>query len=299
MSNVNAFAVSADDGALKRLKIRMGLNKTPTSPVLSSDLANIRTALGIATGQQPYGAAPAYTSDFSAGADSFANNAGTTVAGNIDAITDGTTSKDDCLRITSDGTNGNHIAARPTGFVIGKKYRIEGSVYIPAGNVTAQKLRIGAGVVTAPPGATIDVSPTLGTWTAFSGEFTATATSTQIWLALMTGASATSFVGTNGELVYVKDLKVFECGLRQFYSIAVAIDFPSIAAAASNDQTVTLTGVAVGDAVYLGLPAAPQAGLIFQGFVSAANTVTIRAMNITASAVDAASATYRVTVAQF
>lgn len=299
MSNVNAFAISPDDGLLKRLKLRMALNKTPTSPVLSADLANIRTALGIATGQQPYGNAPAYTADFSAGADSFANNAGTTVAGNIDAITDGTTSKDDCLRITSDATNGNHIAARPTGFVIGKKYRIEGSVYIPNTGQTAQKLRIGAGVVAAPPGATIDVTPTLGTWTAFAGEFTATAASTQIYLALMTAGSATSFQGVNGELCYVKDLKVFENGLRQVYSIAIALDFASIAAAASADLTITLTGAAVGDSVALGLPSAPTAGIIFQAFVSAANTVTVRATNITGSAVDPASATYRVTVSQF
>lgn len=75
-----------------------------------------------------------------------------------------------------------------------------------------------------------------------------------------------------------------------------ALDFASIAAAASADLTVAVAGAAVGDAVSLGLPAAPTAGLVFQGFVSAANTVTVRATNITAGAVDAASATYRATV---
>ena len=50
------------------------------------------------------------------------------------------------------------------------------------------------------------------------------------------------------------------------------------------------------DAVSLGLPAAPAAGLLFNAFVSAANTVTVRASNITAAPVDAASATYRATV---
>lgn len=75
-----------------------------------------------------------------------------------------------------------------------------------------------------------------------------------------------------------------------------ALDFPSIAATASADLTITVTGAEVGDAVSLGLPAAPTAGLVFNAFVSAANTVTVRATNVTGTGVDAASATYRVTV---
>lgn len=77
---------------------------------------------------------------------------------------------------------------------------------------------------------------------------------------------------------------------------AAALDFASIAAAASEDKTITVPGAAVGEAVSLGLPAAPAAGLVFNGFVSAANTVTVRATNISAAPVDAASATYRATV---
>lgn len=83
---------------------------------------------------------------------------------------------------------------------------------------------------------------------------------------------------------------------RSSLSANAALDFPSIAAAASADLTIAVPGAAVGDSVELGLPAAPTAGLIFQGFVSAADTVTVRATNITAGAVDAASATYRATV---
>lgn len=74
------------------------------------------------------------------------------------------------------------------------------------------------------------------------------------------------------------------------------LDFPSIAAAAKADLTITVTGAAVGDAVFLGLPAAPAAGLVFNAFVSAANTVTVRASNTSSGAVDAASATYRAVV---
>lgn len=73
------------------------------------------------------------------------------------------------------------------------------------------------------------------------------------------------------------------------------LDFPSIAAGAQATLTITLTGAVVNDSIMLGLPAAPAAGLVFNAYVSADNTVTVRASNISASAVDATSATYGVT----
>lgn len=88
---------------------------------------------------------------------------------------------------------------------------------------------------------------------------------------------------------------VAEAG-KAVLTATAALDFASIAAAGSADLTVTVAGAAVGDSAAVGLPAAPTAGLIFNAFVSAANTVTVRASNITAGAVDAASATYRATV---
>jgi hypothetical protein len=79
-------------------------------------------------------------------------------------------------------------------------------------------------------------------------------------------------------------------------SASASLDFTSIGAAAQASLTITVTGAAVGDEVVLALPAAPAAGLVFNAFVSAANTVTIRASNITASSVDPAAATYGVIV---
>lgn len=76
------------------------------------------------------------------------------------------------------------------------------------------------------------------------------------------------------------------------------LDFPSIAAASQADLTIAVAGAVVGDEVALGLPAAPAAGLVFNAFVSAANVVTVRATNVTAGAVDAASGAYSVTVFQ-
>lgn len=97
-------------------------------------------------------------------------------------------------------------------------------------------------------------------------------------------ASAYHFFNENGERVEAILLG------------SATLDFASIGAAASADLTITVTGAAVNDHVALALPAAPAAGLVFMAFVSAANTVTVRAMNITAGAVDAASATYKVAV---
>ena len=83
------------------------------------------------------------------------------------------------------------------------------------------------------------------------------------------------------------------------WSATATLDFGSIAAAAQADLTITVTGASTGDSVSLGLPASPTAGIVFNAFVSAANTVKIRATNITAAAIDPASATYRATVSSF
>lgn len=79
-------------------------------------------------------------------------------------------------------------------------------------------------------------------------------------------------------------------------SATAALTYAAIAAAASADLTIAVPGAAVNDSVDLGLSAAPMAGLVFFGFVSAADTVTVRATNITAAPVAAAAATYRATV---
>jgi hypothetical protein len=102
-------------------------------------------------------------------------------------------------------------------------------------------------------------------------------------------------------LVATTSIKVTSSGTActKLLSATATLDFGSINAAASADLTVAVVGAAVGDAVHLGLPAAPTAGIVFQGFVSAADVVTIRATNITAAPVDPASASYRVAVLGF
>jgi hypothetical protein len=84
--------------------------------------------------------------------------------------------------------------------------------------------------------------------------------------------------------------------LTKIRTATAALDFPSISAVSQADLTITVTGAVVGDEVALALPAAPTAGIVFNAYVSAANTVTVRASNITAGAIDPASASYSVLV---
>jgi hypothetical protein len=94
----------------------------------------------------------------------------------------------------------------------------------------------------------------------------------------------------------VRSLNGFIAGdgstITKVRSGSASLNFGSIGAAAQADLTITITGAAVGDEVVMALPAAPTAGLIFNAFVSAADTVTIRASNITAAPIDPAAATF-------
>ena len=75
------------------------------------------------------------------------------------------------------------------------------------------------------------------------------------------------------------------------------IDFSSISANTTSDSSgITVTGAAVGDAVMVGVPATIASGLVVTGYVSAANTVKVRAANVTASPIDPASGSFRVVV---
>lgn len=79
-----------------------------------------------------------------------------------------------------------------------------------------------------------------------------------------------------------------------------SLDFPSTTNGESSDLTITVTGAADGDIVYVGTPnAAVHANTCYTAFVSAANTVTVRFNNYSAAAVDPASGTFRVSVLKY
>jgi len=75
------------------------------------------------------------------------------------------------------------------------------------------------------------------------------------------------------------------------------LDFGSVSAQSFADLTITVTGAATGDAVALGTPTeAVTAGIVYSSWVSATNTVTVRAHNYTAGPLDPASGTFRATI---
>ena len=80
-------------------------------------------------------------------------------------------------------------------------------------------------------------------------------------------------------------------------SATATLDFPSISAQSSQDLTITVTGAALGDSVALGVPTTSvTAGVMFTAWVSAANTVTVRAHNYSTAAADPASGSFKATI---
>lgn len=90
-------------------------------------------------------------------------------------------------------------------------------------------------------------------------------------------------------------LSVF--GWSRTFTASLTYDFGSIAAQSQATTPVTVTGVAVNDAVIV-TPASAVNGIIIDGTVTAANTVTIRAVNYSSGAIDPGSKAYRVIVFQ-
>lgn len=67
--------------------------------------------------------------------------------------------------------------------------------------------------------------------------------------------------------------------ITRLLSSTASLTFTSQAAGSSQDQTIAMLGVSVGDVVQVGLPAAITAGFVFDGRVSVANVVHVRSTN--------------------
>jgi len=96
-----------------------------------------------------------------------------------------------------------------------------------------------------------------------------------------------SFTGAFQALSKSNDISGVQKGLILGTLIAATnqtVTFPLIATNVTNDQTVTVSGASLNDFVLLGPPNL-AAGLEVLGFVSAANTVTIRMGNATAGSI--------------
>jgi len=116
-----------------------------------------------------------------------------------------------------------------------------------------------------------------------------------------TGSSAVAqlSVGSDGQLLTAASGET--TGLKYAWkhlSASASLNFASVAAQTSADLTIAVTGAAVGDAVFLGTPAAPDANLVYTAFVSSSGVVSVRCGNLSAGAIDPAAATFRVVVVQ-
>jgi len=137
-----------------------------------------------------------YTSDFSAGVDGFTASANATINGNQDGVSDGVTSKDNCLMITSTGTSS--VYAYKTNLDTNKYYRYEADVYIPITNTTVDGVAL--------PGNNNHV--TIGNlWTTVTGVFTG---SPNIVFTQLVGNSGSGV--TVGDKIYISEARVYRAG---------------------------------------------------------------------------------------
>ena len=80
------------------------------------------------------------------------------------------------------------------------------------------------------------------------------------------------------------------------WDVSCTLNSASVATVSTATDTVTVSGVALGDMV-LGMSiGVDEAGLVRRAYVSAANTVTIVTYNPTASSVDLASTTLQLII---
>ena len=166
------------------------------------------------------------------------------------------------------------------------------------GSAVARRINLGAGgyqMEFLPPGEGGTVTFLSGALVAVANVTASSSTTTGalkvaggLGVAGRTSTAALNVGATNGTTI---DL---------IASASATLDFPGVPAnGGTQDLTITVTGATVGDVVTLGLPAAPNAGLVFSAWVSASNTVTVRATNVTAGAIDPVSAAYRIAVMSF
>lgn len=86
--------------------------------------------------------------------------------------------------------------------------------------------------------------------------------------------------------------------IQSAYSIrATASATPgALAAQTCAEVSITVTGAAIGDECLMSLPAVPSSGLAFFCYVSAADTVKVRACNASAGSLTPPSGTYSVRI---
>jgi hypothetical protein len=80
------------------------------------------------------------------------------------------------------------------------------------------------------------------------------------------------------------------------WEVSCTLNTASIATTATDTDTVTVPGVALGDMVIGMSLGVSEAGVVRRAYVSAANTVTVATDNLTGASVDLASTTIKLAI---
>lgn len=109
------------------------------------------------------------------------------------------------------------------------------------------------------------------------------------------GILAPSIAGVEGAAVNTPSgIRIGTTGtIRTLLELSQALNFGSIAANSTAELPVTIPGAAVGDEVVANPNSAPEAGLAWNAYVSAADTVTLRLTNATIVAIDPINRTWK------
>lgn len=145
-----------------------------------------------------------YTSDFSAGADSWTASAGT-AAGNIDAIG----GQDDNLRLTVDATTATHYLTRTIAMTNGKAYRVSFDYYIPSTNDVVDGIRLSS--TFAGTNLFTDQGAAQDTWNSASVDVVIDE-SGGFQVFAMDGASATLTDAGADDVIYIRNFLVTQVG---------------------------------------------------------------------------------------
>ena len=97
-------------------------------------------------------------------------------------------------------------------------------------------------------------------------------------------------------VVVERGTKQFQGMFSEMWKVTATLDAGSLSDGAGETDTVAVTGVALGDIVLGASFSVDEVGMTVTGYVSAANTVSLRIQNESGSTVDLASATIKLVV---
>ena len=154
-----------------------------------------------------------YQSDFSSGANGWNGASVVTLVGGEDGVSDGTTSKDNVLKLIKNQDSQAYIA-RDQGVIAGLTYTVSGSLYAPSSNTGVDGILIKDGIA----GGSLSNYPSgyltaSGVWTDFSFSYTATVSGDQrinMGISSLGSNPNGSSAGSAGDVVYISDLQFVE-----------------------------------------------------------------------------------------